>query len=650
MTVNSVSLFCNVVGVGRSAPGTSASPLPAQEGVTTILLSRSKRTPRKSSALLRLRNGKGVQSERRGTGHVLSRNPRLSIYGLFLALLLFFQAAPFAIFSARQATQNSVPPPPLRVTTHLVEVNVVVNDKHGSPITGLAQKDFTLLDNGKPQEIRVFSAETNLPSAAPRAPLPPGTYTNRPEEQTNVPASVTVILLDALNTDAPDQTLARRQVLHVLQEIQPQEYVALYWLGNGLHILHDFTTDASSLRQVLASYDNSKSARELDNSELADPSLNSPNPSTPYGQVSERQAFRLAFDQRVGNQSVRDRVRLTVAALVAIASHLGSRNGRKNLVWVSSSFPVTLGYNKFDLDWMNDTGEDFTADVRTAARALTAANIAVYPVDVRGLLGSNLSASNDDLDAHIGDPTDTDTPLPVRDAPETIDTMKLLAERTGGKAFYGTNDLSSAIRRAMSDSRVTYTLGYYPAAVKWDGSFHEIKVRVAASGAEVRSRSGYFAFPEAPLAAAKDNRALLSLLAASHLPATGIGLYVHVQAVSDSRSPTLAAEVHIDLQEIRMQRNGERWTGAVQSVFLQLDNAGRVVQADDRTFYPEFDAATYDRVLQTGISDTRQVRVLPGAAQLCIVVHDRGSSRIGSIYAPLAPYFPDSSKANRKDN
>jgi len=567
-----------------------------------------------------------------------------------LALLFFFQAAPSAIFSAPQLTQNSTSPPPLRVNTHLVEVNVIVNDKHGNPITGLAQKDFTILDNGKPQEIRVFSAETNLPSATPRAPLPPGTYTNRPEEQTNVPASVTVILLDALNTGAADQTLARKQVLRVLREIQPHEYVALYWLGNGLHILHDFTTDSSSLRQVLASYDSSKSTRELDNSELADPSLNSPNPSTPYGQVSERQAFRLAFDQRVANQSVRDRVRLTVAALVAIANHLDTCSGRKNLVWVSSSFPVTLGYNKFDLNWMNDTGEDFTADVRTAARALTAANISVYPVDARGLFGSNLSASKDDLDAHIGDPTDTDTHLPVHDAPETIDTMNLLAQRTGGKAFYGTNDLSSAIRRAMNDSRVTYTLGYYPAAVKWDGSFHEIKVKVAAPGAELRSRSGYFAFPEAPSASAKDDRALLSRLAASHLPATGIGLHVRVQAVSDSRSPALAAEVHLDLQEIRMQRNGGRWTGAVQSVFFQLDNAGRVLQADDRTFYPEFDAATYERVLQTGISDTRQVHVLPGTVQLCIVVRDRGSSNMGSIYVPLAPYFPDSSKANRKDN
>jgi len=254
---------------------------------------------------------------------VLHRDPGALIHQQLGLVLLFFSClGANAILSVQepqqpkpQSAENSSNVHSLRITTHLVQVNVIVNDKHGNPITGLGQKDFFILDNGKLQEIRAFSAETNLPFAPSRTPLPPDTYTNRPEEQTNVPASVTVILLDALNTEAADQTLARKQVIRALREIQPQEYVALYWLGNGLHILHDFTTDASILRQVLAGYE-SKSPRQLDNSELADPSLNTPNPSTPAGQTSERQAFRLAFDQRVANQSTRDRVRATVSALV----------------------------------------------------------------------------------------------------------------------------------------------------------------------------------------------------------------------------------------------------------------------------------------------------------------------------------------------
>lgn len=584
---------------------------------------------------------------------MLRRDPGALIHQQLGLVLLFFSClAANAILSAQGPPQpnpqseNSNNVPSLRITTHFVQINVIVNDKHGNPITGLGQKDFLVLDNGKLQEIHAFSAETNLPFAPSRTPLSPDTYTNRPEEQTNVPASVTVILLDALNTEAADQTLARKQVIQMLREIQPQEYVALYWLGNGLHILHDFSTDASILRQVLAGYE-SKSSPQLDNSELADPSLKTPNPSTPAGQTSERQAFRLAFDQRVANQSTRDRVRATVSALVAIANHLGTRKGRKSLVWVSSSFPVSLGYDKFDLNWTNDTGEDFAADVRRAARALTDANIAVYPVDARGLLGSSVSANQDDLDSHIGDPTDTDKHLPACGAPETFDTMRLLAERTGGKAFYGTNDISGAIRHAMDDSRITYTLGYYPAAVKWDGSFHEIKVKVARPGTEVRTRSGYFALPDAPVAPPKSERALIAQLASTWLPATGIGLHVRAQTSRTPGAPSLTTEVHLDLRDIQTQQKEGRWTATVQSVFLQLDNAGHILQADDRTFHPDFDAATYERALRSGITDTRQVRVLPRAAQLCIVVRDTMGANIGSIYLPLAQYFPDSSKTSQ---
>jgi VWFA-related protein len=584
---------------------------------------------------------------------MLPRNSLASIHQFGLVLLLFSCLGASTILSAQQPEQPALPSaedtsraPALHVSARLVQLNVIVNDKHGNPIAGLSQKDFSIVDNGQSQEIRVFNAETSRPSNLSRTPLPPDTHTNRPEEQINLPASVTVILLDALNTESADQALARKQVIDVLREIQPQEYVALYWLGNGLQILHDFTTDASSLRQVLAGYE-SKSSRQLDNSALADPSLDTPNPSTSSGQTYERQAFRLAFDQRVANQSTRDRVRSTVAALVAIANHLGTRKGRKSLVWVSSSFPINLGYDKFDLNWTNDTGENFANDVRRAARALSDADIAVYPVDARGLLGSTTSANQDDLDAHIGDPTDTDVHLPTRAAPETFDTMRLLAERTGGRAYYGTNDISGAIRRAMNDSRVTYTLAYYPAIVKWDGSFHELKVKVGIPGVEVRARSGYFALPEAPMAPPKSDRRLIAQLASSRLPARGIGLHVSAQTSSASGGSALITQVHINLRDIQMQDKAGRRTGTVQSIFLQMDNAGRILHVDDRTFHPDFDATTYQRGLLSGITDTRELHVVPDAAQLCIVVRDAANANLGSIYLPLAEYITDQLKARR---
>jgi len=578
--------------------------------------------------------------KKKGNSAALGNNRSATVVRLGILLVILFSSSPARTIygqevpsPAQPATQEPDEVRAVRVTTRLVQVNVVVNDKQGRPIAGLAPDDFSIFDNRKRQTIRVFSAETNVPAPL-RTPIPPEIYTNRPEERTNVPASVTVILLDALNTEVAEQTLARKQVLQVLRKIQPQEYVALYWLGNGLRILHDFTTDASVLQQVLSDFE-SKPSRQLANSELADPSLSNPNPSTPSGAGYERQAFRLAFDQRVANQSARERARATAAAMVAIANHLATRKGRKNLVWVSSSFPITLGYDKFDLDWANDTGENFSDDVRRAARALAGADIAVYPVDARGLLGSAMMANSDNLDSHIGDPTDTDVHLPTRGAPESFDTMKLLAERTGGKAFYGSNDIAGAIRRAMNDSRITYTIGFYPEAVKWDGSFHELKIRVAVPGAEVHSRSGYFALPDVPMNPQQKDQSLIAQLALSHIPATGIGMHVRIRLSTESDANFLVVELHLDLHELQMMHSGDHWIGKLRSAFFQMDAAGKIVQADDRTFNPELDGAAYEQGLHSGIFDTRRLRVAPRATQLCIVVRDVTNSNMGSIYVPV---------------
>jgi VWFA-related protein len=419
------------------------------------------------------------------------------------------------------------------VTTRLVQINVIVNDKHGNPITGLTKEDFILLDNKQRQEIQFLSAETNLPRGHPEAPLPPDTFTNRFSEQASVPASVTVILLDALNTEFADQALTRKQVLKFLEQLRPQERVALYWLGNNLYVLNDFTSDVASLREALVR-SKGESNRDLAESDVNYLTLNNPNPSIPAGvsagQPSSREAFRSAFDQRVANESTKDRVRLTVAALIAIAHHVGALNGRKNLVWVSGSFPFDLGNERFDLNWANDTGVSFSAQIDRAAQALTDADIAVYPVDARGLMGSGLNASGDYSEAPPPEFSgEGNEHLPSRVAPGNLETMKTLAARTGGKAFYGSNDLAEGIRRAVDDSRLTYTLGFYPAGAKWDGGFHSIKVRVKRTGAEVRARSGYFALPDSAQATPRSAQAIISQTAISQLASTGIGMRVHVQ-------------------------------------------------------------------------------------------------------------------------
>jgi hypothetical protein len=288
-------------------------------------------------------------------------------------------------------------------------------------------------------------------------------------------------------------------------------------------------------------------------------------------------------------------------------------------------------------------GANFAGEIERAARALTDANIAIYPVDARGLIGDEIRATQDSSDAHPEFASEGDQRLPTHVAPGNIDTMKTLAARTGGQAFYGTNDLSGSIRRALDDSRATYTLAYSPAGVTWDGSFHTIKVKVKTAGADVRARTGYFAIPDSSRTPPKAVQAIISQTALSQLDATGIGMQVRLESEKDSDSRNLIVHIQLDLREIHMETDKERWTGAVQSVFVQLDGKGGIIHADDETFILNLTPSVHEQTLRSGFNESERIRVLPSAAQLCIVLRDPSSDNLGSVSIPLARYLPESS-------
>src|SRR5258708_29130585 len=110
--------------------------------------------------------------------------------------------------------------PTIRVTTRLVQVNVVVHDKKGEPLSDLKKEDFTILDKGKEQKVAVFAVDSidTPPKAWPA--LPPNIFSNR-VQRVDTPTSTTVILFDGLNTRFQDQAYSRQQIVKFLGGIQP---------------------------------------------------------------------------------------------------------------------------------------------------------------------------------------------------------------------------------------------------------------------------------------------------------------------------------------------------------------------------------------------------------------------------------------------
>ena len=323
------------------------------------------------------------------------------------SLAVAIVALPFASVGAQQSPGDA-PTPVIRIKTRLVTVDVVVTDKWGKPVAGLHPEDFAVEENGRKQKVVVFATpeEANKPEA-PMPTLGPGIYTNRPEFRvTGGPP--TVLLLDAANTAFKDQAYARLQMLKYVQDATAGRRIAIFTLTNGLHMLQDFTSDPKALQDILQHY--KPQEQEMGKTPAAPLSTlaggDGGTRDASAGAIAMAQSIRGFQDEQVGYVLDR-RVQTTLEAMRSLARILGGIPGRKNIIWLTAAFPFSLipedrAVSQAELDpYMQGTKQvglsaraasaaagaerGFHADaIRDASAQLASAQVAIYPVDVRG--------------------------------------------------------------------------------------------------------------------------------------------------------------------------------------------------------------------------------------------------------------------------
>lgn len=504
-----------------------------------------------------------------------------------------------------------------RATTRLVEVNVIAEDKKGNPVAGLTRDDFTVLDGGHVEKIGAFSVETGG-TAPNRDPLPANTFTNHVDRAAG--GSVTAVLFDALNTRISDQAYARKQILDFLEQVKPDDRVALYALGRGVNVLQDFTNNIDSLRGALRKYQPEMHAETEAQGPAIDPG------------AIQLGSWLNEFGLDLIDYYAKDRALRTVRCLVAIADHLERVPGRKNLVWVSGGFPVWIGRNSaLQPDRARPDQQTFWPEIERAARALNRSNLAVYPVDARGLLAP--SDYSPDRGSAGNSPESNKDSLPH--------TMEVLAERTGGKAFFNNNDLGRAFRQAEKDSKVTYVLAYTPSHDEWNGEFREIKLRVTRPGVRLRYRSGYFALPdEAADPATRD--AVLAAAKWNPIDASRLGLTVRAIPLGKT---TLDLEMYLDPADLRLKQADGEWRGELDVWLIQIGLKDRELRTATRVA----DLRLKDAAYRQAMSDRRlqvldRVELVPGALLVRVLVRDPASGALGSVSIPLSQVRAEGSK------
>ncbi len=486
---------------------------------------------------------------------------------------VFLLALPLIVISQQESAT-------IRISSRLVPISVTVHDKNG-PVSNLKKSDFTILDQGKPRTVSLFSITSAESQIQKAPPLPPNTFSNYIEHHASRPSTVTVILFDALNTPVENQMYARQELQNFMKSLQPQDRIALYMLGKKLNVLFDFTADAGEITRTLERFRGVQTS-ELEAAAKASPSESGLLPASQgIGTTAIVNGNLDIAAQMESDFYTESRVRMTVQALEAIANHVARLPGRKNLVWISAGMPLALNMTAIN-PLLQRHG--FNEELSRAVRAINEANMAIYPVDARGLISS--SAFSGTRTGPTSSPAlfpDRRTGSPPTDHfPEGIESMIELANRTGDRAFYNSMDLKGAVRKAMEDSDLTYTLGFYPDPNSLDNKFHDIKVQVDRKGVDVRYRKGYFAFNDESHSDQQRRDELADALW-SPLDATAIPLIMRLERVDQPEPNLLRAYLAADIRSLTLEQKRKPALGRGDVMLNQQDRAGKIIDSSLKT-------------------------------------------------------------------
>lgn len=550
---------------------------------------------------------------------------------------------------AQAPAENSNATPTFRSTTRLVQVDVVVTDKAGNPITGLKQEDFTVLQDGKPQPVRAFEAHLLTPGAAIRKDqprivpvLPPNTYTNFPMPTHD--EAWTIVLYDSLNTAVSDQQNGRLALINVLKSLPAGRPVALFVLGQRLEMREGFTTEiseliksAEKLEQRNAGLLTTTTEREKDVADINYLSTaGAGSGGSPAGDGRMLQTYTDSEDLRI-----RSRALFSIDAMSAMARAVSGYPGRKNLIWLSGSFPFQIEPEQGLVGgdpWRNSV--DFVSRIKMASSLLASSRVAVYPIDVRGLqnTGIDITLSTAQLSNYVGPGSGTYGNTLNQHSGQLFNEkvpMTEIAFQTGGRAFVGTNNLAGAMERAMADGSTYYTIAFTPPEQKEKGEpYHKIELKLDRPNVTLSYRRGYYSTPQ-KTTQAEGTAALQGALQPGMPPATMLYVMASVEPPK-AKQKTVKINYIISPNNVTFSDLPENKKHVVvDCMALAFDKDGKEVAHASDTLDGAIPMAAYQAVMKQGLPANQELELKSGTYNLRLGVMDRATQQIGTVDVPL---------------
>jgi VWFA-related protein len=407
---------------------------------------------------------------------------------------------------ADQAPADQAQTPIFRSDINFVRVDVIVNDRQGNLVHDLKQEDFEVTEDGKPQSIQTFKL-INVSEDAGVGSDPPREIRNSIDEQTEAARDdvrLFAIFLDDYHVRLENSMRAREHIARFVEgQLNAKDMASvMYPLWSINDVLH--TRNRTSLAAAIRGF----TGRKYD--------------YTPRNAFEERYVH---YVPTIEAERIRNQVTLT--ALKGLIIKLGGmREGRKAIILISEGFTNSLpaqmndqvatcngtlcgnqprprpdGVGNSAMQQRLESQEffqqaDMMGDLRMVYELANRYNVAIYPVDPRGLapFEFDLSTAGQAAVSLTKNTQMLDT---------TMDTLRVLADETDGRALLNTNDMDGGLKQIVRDTSAYYLIGY-TSAVQTDGKFHKINVRLKRPGLQVRARPGYLA-----LSAAEVERSLV---------------------------------------------------------------------------------------------------------------------------------------------
>jgi len=527
-----------------------------------------------------------------------------------------------------------------------VLVPVIVHDHKNQHVSGLTKDDFTVLENGKPQQI--LSVDEFKSDLAKVSKLITTTVTPSTPDSTGNAGPVKaftnelsgaqsqkriiIILMDRINTKFIDQHNASLAVMKFLAKQTTGDTLIelLDMKSRGLAVVHDFTSDPRVLIRALE-----KETGERGNMENVDFTTMDSAPSASDIQSTQDRldAFAARGEAFYAGFQQQNTVNATMEGFAHIAEAFAGIPGRKSLVWMTESFGMML----------TDPNSEFPAFVdrslfEKAIQKLSDANIAIYPVDVRGLVNAGFIDASQRVNINGRNPQaslDRVRTAQMNRHQDLIGTMNEIADMTGGKAFYNSNDLEGSIGQAQKDAQDYYLISYALDQSDTKPGWRKLKVKVRQDGINLRARQGFY-MTAATNDPDKTRNEDMNEALDSPLDFTGMPLHAVIVGTKDlgNGKRRITYRVFVPPGVMTVDESDGNMV-KIEAAYSVHDHRGNTMDRNGTSSSMKIKPAFLAQFRARDLAMENSISLPPGEFTLRFVVRDNINGRIGSVLVPL---------------